>query len=128
MPLDKLNPALARDVQALEQEGRAKAPERVITGYIEPRGSRGPRYTLRGSPGEFLRMNSNGYLSLSNHPALLDAADHATKAFGAGPGAVDSSMAPPRRTWRSKSGSRASRAGRRRRSSTPLTRPCWACR
>ena len=88
MPLDKLNPALARDVQALEQEGRAKAPERVITGYIEPRGSRGPRYTLRGSPGEFLRMNSNSYLSLSNHPALLDAADHATKAFGAGPGAV----------------------------------------
>ena len=88
MPLDKLNPALTRDVQALEQEGRAKAPERVITGYVPPKGARGPRYTLRGSSGEFLRMNSNSYLSLSNHPALLEAADHATKAFGAGPGAV----------------------------------------
>ncbi|MGE5244832.1 MAG: aminotransferase class I/II-fold pyridoxal phosphate-dependent enzyme [Betaproteobacteria bacterium] len=88
MPLDKLNPALARDVHALEQEGRAKAPERVITGYVPPRHARGPRYTLRGSGGEFLRMNSNSYLSLSHHEALLEAADHATKAFGAGPGAV----------------------------------------
>jgi glycine C-acetyltransferase len=88
VPLDKLNPALARDVEALEREGRAKAPERVIAGYVPPRGVRGPRYTLRGSGGEFLRMNSNSYLSLSHHPALLEAADHATKAFGAGPGAV----------------------------------------
>jgi glycine C-acetyltransferase len=88
MPLDKLNPALVKDVHALEQEGRAKAPERVISGYVPPRGSRGPRYTLRGSDGEFLRMNSNSYLSLSHHPALLEAADHATHAFGAGPGAV----------------------------------------
>src|SRR5690348_5475235 len=34
MPLDKLNPALVKDVQALEKDGRAKAPERVITGYV----------------------------------------------------------------------------------------------
>ena len=97
MPLDKLNPALVRDVQGLEKDGRAKAPERVITGYVPGRDARGPRYTLRGSPGEFLRMNSNSYLSLSNHPALLEAADHATKAFGAGPGAVrfiDGTSAP----------------------------------
>ena len=97
MPLDKLNPSLVADVQAFMQEGRAKAPERVITGYVPPRGARGPRYTLRGSAGEFLRMNSNSYLSLSHHPALLDAADHAAKAFGAGPGAVrfiDGTAAP----------------------------------
>ena len=97
MPLDKLNPALINDVKALAQEGRAKAPERIITGYVPPHGARGPRYTLRGSDGEFLRMNSNSYLSLSHHPALLEAADHAAKAFGAGPGAVrfiDGTAAP----------------------------------
>jgi len=33
-------------------------------------------------------MNSNSYLSLSHHPALLEAADHACREFGAGPGAV----------------------------------------
>jgi 7-keto-8-aminopelargonate synthetase-like enzyme len=126
MPLDKLNPALVKDVHALEQEGRAKAPERVISGYVPPRGSRGPRYTLRGSDGEFLRMNSNSYLSLSHHPALLEAADHVTHAFGAGPGAVRSSTARPRRTLRSRLGSRASRTGRQPRSSTPPTRPCSA--
>jgi glycine C-acetyltransferase len=88
MPLDRLNSALAQDVQALEKDGRAKAPERVITGYVPPRDPHGPRYRLRGSDGEFLRMNSNSYLALSHHPALLQAADHATKAFGTGPGAV----------------------------------------
>jgi glycine C-acetyltransferase len=97
MPLEKLNPALVNDVEALEQQGRAKAPERIITGYVAPRGGRGPRYTLRGSDNEFLRMNSNSYLSLSYHPSLLEAADEATKAFGAGPGAVrfiDGTSAP----------------------------------
>jgi glycine C-acetyltransferase len=97
MPLEKLNPALVNDVEALEQQGRAKAPERIITGYVAPRGGRGPRYTLRGSDNEFLRMNSNSYLSLSHHPSLLEAADEATKAFGAGPGAVrfiDGTSAP----------------------------------
>ncbi len=33
-------------------------------------------------------MNSNSYLSLSNHPALMKAADEATHEFGVGPGAV----------------------------------------
>ena len=97
MSLDKLNPTLRQDVQALEREGRAKAPERVITGYVPAAASRGPRYRLRGSPGEFLRMNSNSYLSLSNHPALLESADRAAKQFGAGPGAVrfiDGTAAP----------------------------------
>jgi glycine C-acetyltransferase len=42
-------------------------------------------------------MNSNSYLSLSHHPAVLQAGDHAAKAFGAGPGAVrfiDGTAAP----------------------------------
>ena len=88
MSLDKLNAALVADVAALTAEGRAKAPERVIVGYVPPSGSRGPRYRLQGSDGEFLRMNSNSYLSLSNHPDVLSAADTASHAFGAGPGAV----------------------------------------
>jgi glycine C-acetyltransferase len=97
MSLEKLNPALAADVARLEQEGRAKAPERVIVGYMPPAGGRGPRYRLRGSDREFLRMNSNSYLSLSNHPQLIEAADHASRAYGVGPGAVrfiDGTFAP----------------------------------
>ncbi|HVB38370.1 MAG TPA: aminotransferase class I/II-fold pyridoxal phosphate-dependent enzyme, partial [Vicinamibacterales bacterium] len=88
MSLEKLNAALKHEVAALEREGRAKAPERVIVGYVPPAGGRGPRYRLQGSDQEFLRMNSNSYLSLSNHPALLEAADEASRRFGAGPGAV----------------------------------------
>lgn len=97
MSLDKLNAALAADVAALKEEGRAKAPERVIVGYVPASGVRGPRYRLRGSDRDFLRMNSNSYLSLSNHPDVLAAADAASHAFGAGPGAVrfiDGTFAP----------------------------------
>ena len=88
MSLDRLNPALLSEVAALEQEGRAKGPERVIVDYLAAEGSRGPRYKLAGSDLEFLRMNSNSYLSLSNHPDVLAAADTAAHRFGAGPGAV----------------------------------------
>ena len=52
MSLDKLNASLVRDVAELEQEGRAKAPERIIIGYLPPAGDRGPRYTLEGSDGD----------------------------------------------------------------------------
>jgi glycine C-acetyltransferase len=44
-------------------------------------------------------MNSNSYLSLSNHPEVLKAADEASHAYGAGPGAVrfiDGTFAPHR--------------------------------
>ena len=88
MSLDKLNASLARDVAELEQEGRAKAPERIIVDYVPPSGGRGPRYKLQGRDGQFLRMNANSYLSLAHHPAMLHAADHAARIFGTGPGAV----------------------------------------
>jgi glycine C-acetyltransferase len=88
MSLDRLNASLIADVAALEREGRAKAPERVINGYVPAAGDRGPRVTLSGQTGEFLRMNSNSYLSLSHHPAMLHAADEAARVFGTGPGAV----------------------------------------
>jgi glycine C-acetyltransferase len=88
MSLERLNAALVADVAKLTEEGRAKAPERIIVGYVPAQGARGPRYRLRGSDRDFLRMNSNSYLSLSNHPDVLTAADEASHAFGAGPGAV----------------------------------------
>jgi glycine C-acetyltransferase len=88
MPLDKLDPELIHELEALRQEGRAKPPERVIVDYIPPKEGSGPRYRLRGHDREFIRMNSNSYLSLSNHPALEMAADGATRKFGVGPGAV----------------------------------------
>jgi glycine C-acetyltransferase len=88
MSLDALNASLIQDVAALQREGRAKAPERIISGYVAASGARGPRYTLQGRDGLFLRMNANSYLSLSHHPVMLHAADEAARVFGAGPGAV----------------------------------------
>jgi glycine C-acetyltransferase len=86
--LDRLNATLVQELAALEREGRAKAPERIITGYVPASGPRGPRFRLRGSDLEFIRMNSNSYLSLSHHPSIVRAADEAGRTFGAGPGAV----------------------------------------
>ena len=88
MSLDSLDETLAKELDNLLAEGRAKKPERIITGYIPPKGGCGPRYLLHGQNKEFLRLNSNSYLSLSNHPALIKAADEATREFGVGPGAV----------------------------------------
>jgi glycine C-acetyltransferase len=97
MSLEKLDAALRADVERLREEGRTKSTERVIVGYVPGDGQRGPRYRLRGSEREFLRMNSNSYLSLSHHPEVLAAADDASHDFGAGPGAVrfiDGTFAP----------------------------------
>lgn len=93
----KLDRTLATEIELLAAEGRAKPPERVIVEVIPPHGSRGFRYRLQGSSREYLRMNSNSYLALSHHPAVLEAADRATRQFGAGPGAVrfiDGTYAP----------------------------------
>lgn len=88
MSLELLNAGLDAEVATLDAEGRAKAPERVIVDYLPAQGDRGPRYKLAGSDLEFIRMNSNSYLSLSHHPDVLKAADEASHRFGAGPGAV----------------------------------------
>jgi glycine C-acetyltransferase len=84
----ELDKALLAEVEALAREGRAKAPERIIVEAIPAGGERGPRYRLAGCTGAYLRMNSNGYLGLSSHPALIEAADAAARRFGVGPGAV----------------------------------------
>ncbi len=88
MSTNKLDISLTGELEALKQEGRAKAPERIIEQYIPPKGEKGPRYKLVGSDRQFIRLNSNSYLSLSNHSKLAGAADKATQKFGVGPGAV----------------------------------------
>ena len=88
MSLERLNAGLQRDIEQLETSGRAKPPERVIVDYVPAQGERGPRYRLAGSDLDYIRMNSNSYLSLSHHPTVLHAADAASHRFGAGPGAV----------------------------------------
>ncbi len=88
MSMDRLNAALAADVEQLRTEGRAKPAERVINGYLPPAGGRGPRWRVEGREQEFIRMNSNSFMSLGHIPELMQAADEAAAKFGVGPGAV----------------------------------------
>ncbi len=88
MSTTRLDKSLQSELSVLASEGRAKIPERIITGYITAEGNNGPRYQLEGSDKAFIRLNSNSYLSLSCHPELIKAADKATHEFGVGPGAV----------------------------------------
>lgn len=88
MPHDRLVENLAADLTALRDTGTDKGAEAVITEVMPPRGGFGRRYRLAGHEGAFLRMNSNSYLGLSHHPAVISAEEEATARFGAGPGAV----------------------------------------
>ncbi len=88
MALNRLDQALSRELTKLADEGRSKGTERIISGVLAASGNSGPRYLLKGQNRPFLRMNSNSYLSLSRHPALIEAADQASRLFGVGPGAV----------------------------------------
>ena len=105
MSLDSLDQSLKKEIEDLQAEGRAKKPERIITGYVPGRNGHGPRYLLDSGKREFLRLNSNSYLSLSHHPALIAAAEEAGREFGAGPARCASSMGPTATTNPSKSGS-----------------------
>jgi len=86
--MNKLDKSLEAELDVLASQGRAKNPERIITQYIPPKDGFGPRYKLSGSDKEFLRLNSNSYLSLSFYPEVMTAADRAALEFGVGPGAV----------------------------------------
>ena len=88
MPHDRLDQALTAEVNRLQDAGTAKGAESVITAVIPPSGGEGPRYLLEGRSQQFIRMNSNSYLGLSRHAAVIDAEETATRRFGAGPGAV----------------------------------------
>lgn len=88
MPHDRLDEVLRGDLLGLRETGTDKGDEAVITDVIQPRAGLGMRYHLAGSAIEFLKMNSNSYLGLSHHPAVIGAEEEASRRFGAGPGAV----------------------------------------
>lgn len=88
MPSDRLDQTLADELADLRQSGTDKGAESVVVDVLPPRSGLGPRYKLANSDREFLRMNSNSYLGLSSHPAVIDAEEAATRRYGAGPGAV----------------------------------------
>jgi glycine C-acetyltransferase len=89
MPLDRLSAVLTDHVAELEAAGRAKGTETVVVGVKTPSGDRGPRFLLRGEgEKEFLRMNSNSYLGMGLRAEVIEAEERATRAYGAGPGAV----------------------------------------
>ncbi|MGD2043643.1 MAG: aminotransferase class I/II-fold pyridoxal phosphate-dependent enzyme [Acidimicrobiia bacterium] len=88
MPSERLDQVLATELQHLTDSGTDKGAEAVVTDVLARRSGFGPRYRLEGHDREFLRMNSNSYLGLARHPAVIDAEEAATRRFGAGPGAV----------------------------------------
>ena len=88
MPHDRLDEALAGELSDLTASGTDKGSEAVVTDVLPPQGGLGRRYRLAGSDTLFVRMNSNSYLGLSHHPAVIAAEESATQRFGAGPGAV----------------------------------------
>jgi glycine C-acetyltransferase len=89
MPTERIREIINRELKELGEEGREKAPERVIMNYVPPRQGRGPRFHLMGQgEREFIRMNSNGYLGLSQHPRLIEAEARASEEIGVNPGGV----------------------------------------
>ena len=89
MALNKLNSVLSNHVNKLEEEGRAKGKEKVITEIIRPKDGRGTRYLLEGfGDKEFLRMNANSYLGLSLRSDMIESEEQGAREFGVGPGAV----------------------------------------
>jgi glycine C-acetyltransferase len=87
--MDRLTSVLDAHVAELESAGTAKGAEAVVTGVVRARSGRGPRFHLKGhGTKEFLRMNSNSYLGLGLHPAVIQAEEQGSDAYGAGPGAV----------------------------------------
>ncbi len=88
MPSDRVEEILSAELSDLRSAGTDKGEEWIVTDVVPPRAGFGPRYRLSGHDAEFLRMNSNSYLGLSHHPAVVDAEESVSRLFGAGPGAV----------------------------------------
>jgi len=86
---ERLRTLLAAAMAELKARGTVKGMEQVIVGVDPPAGDLGPRCRIAGQ-GErrFMRMNSNSYLGLSLHPAVIAAEEAAARMYGAGPGAV----------------------------------------
>ena len=89
MPLDRLTRVLDDHVLALEEAGTAKGEESIVVSVKPAEDDRGPRFLLKGEGSQvFIRMNSNSYLGMGLREEVIAAEEHATRMFGAGPGAV----------------------------------------
>jgi glycine C-acetyltransferase len=89
MPRDRFEANLSRAVAELERTGTAKGTELEITRVLPAAAEKGPRCNLAGEGDkQYLRMNSNGYLGMAGRADVIAAEEAATRAFGAGPGAV----------------------------------------
>ena len=89
MPQDRLDLALAADLEERNAKGILKGAEFVITEVVLGDGRRGPRFRLQGEGDRlFLKMNSNNYLGMSLKPEVIAAEEETCRAFGVGPGAV----------------------------------------
>jgi len=89
MPHDRIEAALAAELNKLSEAGTRKGRETVIAGLIPAADGKGPRCRLVGEGNrDFLRMNSNSYLGLGLHERVIAAEEAAVRACGTGPGAV----------------------------------------
>jgi glycine C-acetyltransferase len=89
MAIDRLVNILDKELQELKEKGTAKGKEFIITKVKKPEGEKGTRYFLKGKGDqEFLRMNSNSYLGMSQRKEIIEAEEQATREYGVGPGAV----------------------------------------
>jgi glycine C-acetyltransferase len=89
MSVNRFEQKLMEKLTDLETKGTLKGREMIITSIKPPEGDKGPRYLLQGhGDQEFIRINSNAYLGLSRHPALVQAEEEAARLYGTGPGAV----------------------------------------
>ncbi|QOJ23700.1 MAG: aminotransferase class I/II-fold pyridoxal phosphate-dependent enzyme [Gammaproteobacteria bacterium] len=89
MTLAKIEPLFQVKLNQLQQQGVRKGDEKIVSGVLPPSAGFGPRYRLQGYDERvFLRMNSNSYLGLARHPAVIEAEARAVEEYGAGPGAV----------------------------------------
>jgi glycine C-acetyltransferase len=89
MPMDRVEAALAAHVRSLDEAGTAKGAEKIVVTVKRAAKGRGPRFLLEGEgEREFIRMNSNSYLGMALRAEVIAAEEEATRAFGAGPGAV----------------------------------------
>jgi len=114
MPLERVVEVFRKHVAELEEQGRAKGEEAVVTRVIPPSGDRGPRFLLEGQGDrEFIRMNSNSYLGMSLRPEIIAAEEEGARLYGAGRGRCASSAGRTLRTSSSSGGWPRSTAGRR---------------
>ncbi len=89
MPHDRIEAALAAELNKLSEAGTRKGRETVIAGLVPAADGKGPRCRLVGEGArEFLRMNSNSYLGLGLHEQVIAAEEAVVRACGTGPGAV----------------------------------------